>query len=325
MTAPAEAEIPPIGLGTWRMWGDECRSAVESALECGYRHVDTADHYDNHEAVGAALAASDVPRDEVFLTTKVAGTDLASDDLTNAVPRYLDELGVSYLDLLLVHWPNQSVPISETMAAMNDLVDDGVVRNVGVSQFSVPRLREAMAASDAPLLTNQVEYHPYYRQTAFKDERPDTAIDLFDFCRSNDVAITAYSPLAEGNVLDDDVVGRIGARYGKSPVQTVLRWHLQQGIVAIPKASSKTHQRQNLDVFDFELTRAEMEAIAARRASPTYYLRREDGPLFRALRTARARLSPAYYRLRSRVPHSQLLPDFRTEEPEPEDNTGGVT
>jgi len=250
----SDTVVPPIGLGTWRMTGAECRDAVERALEMGYRHVDTAAHYDNHEAVGAGLAAADLRRDDVFLTTKIPGFDLAYDDLRETAERSLDELGVEFVDLLLVHWPNEDVPIEETMGAMNDLQADGVVRHVGVSQFSVPRLRGVIEASSTPVVTNQVEYHPYFQQTTFKGETVDADVDLFEYCREQDIQVTAYSPLGVGEVLSDETVQRIADRHDKSPAQVVLRWHHQQGRAVIPKAASKAQQRENLAISDFELT-----------------------------------------------------------------------
>ena len=247
--------VPAIGLGTYGLRGREGVETVRRALELGYRHVDTAELYRNETAVGTALAESGVRRDDVFLTTKVWKTNLAYEDVLHSGRRSAEKLGVDVLDLLLVHAPNPAVPFGETFEALNALQTEGLVRHVGVSNFSIPQLREAMRASETPVVTNQVEYHPYEDRT-----------DLLAFCRERDVVLTAYSPLAEGRVARDETLAAIGSRYGKSAAQVALRWLVQQPrVVAIPKAGSEAHLRENLDVFDFSLTDEEMGRIADRR------------------------------------------------------------
>jgi diketogulonate reductase-like aldo/keto reductase len=256
-------EVPRLGLGTWRLTGDECREAVETALDLGYRHVDTAQVYRNERQVGDALAASDVDREEVFLATKLGPQSRAYDDVLRTTEESLARLGTDYLDLLLVHWPNSQPPGSppnplssapdnaETLRAMNELVDAGTVRHIGVSNFGVDLLDEAREASEAPVLTDQVQYHPFWDQQ-----------ELLDYCRIHDVLLTAYSPLGHGGVLDDEVLERIGRRYAKTPAQVALRWLVQQEQVAtIPKATSREHIEANMAVFDFELTEVEMHEI----------------------------------------------------------------
>ncbi|WP_254768051.1 aldo/keto reductase [Salinilacihabitans rarus] len=251
-----DVEVPTIGLGTWRLTGNRCRRAVETALDLGYRHVDTAQRYGNERAVGLALAASDVPREEVFLTTKVFGTNAGYDDVLDSTEESLDRLGVDRVDLLLLHWPNPLVDVEETMAAMNRLREEGKARHLGVSNFSRRQFAAARAASDAPLVTNQVQFHPYNPQR-----------ELLRYCQDEGVLLTAYSPLAHGGVIHDDTLTEIGARYGKTPAQVALRWAIQhRNVLAIPKASSRAHVAENLDVFDFELSRAEMETVT--NASP---------------------------------------------------------
>jgi 2,5-diketo-D-gluconate reductase B len=255
-------ELPRLGLGTWRLTGDDCREAVGTALELGYRHIDTAQVYRNERRVGDALAASDVPRDDVFLTTKL-GPERSYDDVLRTTEESLARLGTDYLDLLLIHWPNGRPPGSpptpfssapshgETLRAMNELVDRGTVRHVGVSNFDIDLLDEARELSDAPVLTDQVQYHPFW------DQR-----ELLAYCRVHDVLLTAYSPLGHGGVLDDAVLERIGRRYGKTSAQVALRWLVQQdGVATIPKATSREHLEANMAVFDFELTEAEMREI----------------------------------------------------------------
>ena len=244
-------DVPKLGFGTARMTGEKCREAVENALDLGYRHLDTAQMYDNEDAVGDAIAASDVDRSDVFLTTKLNRGNLAHEDALRSFEASLDRLGTDYVDLLLIHAPSDSVPVAETIGAMNDLQEEGTVEHVGVSNFSVEQLREAMEASEKPILTNQVKYHPYHSQD-----------DLLEVCVEEDVLLTAYSPLAKGKVADDETLAEIGDRYGKTPGQVALRWLVQQeNVVTIPKAGGRDHQRENLDVFDFELTDEEMERI----------------------------------------------------------------
>ncbi len=254
--------IPAIGLGTYPLEGERCREVVETALELGYRHVDTAQLYDNEGAVGAAVRDSPVSREEVFLVTKIRRGNLAYDDVLSSVQASLDRLG-THVDLLLIHAPSDSVPIPETIEAMNDLQAGGSVHSIGVSNFSVDQLSTAIDASETPILTNQVAYHPY-----------EDRADLLAYCLERDVALTAYSPLAKGKVLNDETLATIGERYGKTPAQVALRWLVQQdGVVAIPKASSRDHLASNLAVFDFELTDAEMEEIFELRGSLTHRMR----------------------------------------------------
>jgi diketogulonate reductase-like aldo/keto reductase len=245
------ATIPALGLGTWQMDGETCRQAVETALDLGYRHVDTAEYYDNEQSVGRAIANSPVDRDEVFLTTKVWRSNLRAGDVREAARASLDRLAVDYVDLLLIHWPHPRVPVEETLGAMADLRDEGLVRHLGVSNFTRTQLADAQAAVDAPIVTDQVEYHP------FKDQR-----SLQQYCVQEEIALTAYSPLARGDVLGNETLAAIGERHDRSAPQVALRWLLQQEqVVAIPKSTSRDHLEQNLAVFDFELTDEEMERI----------------------------------------------------------------
>lgn len=242
--------VPALGFGTWSMTGDTCRAAVETALETGYRHIDTAQMYDNEDAVGQAIADSAVPREEVFLVTKILRQNLAYDDVLNSVEGSLQRLGTD-IDLLLIHAPSRSVPIEESIEAMNELQERGAVEHIGVSNFSVEQMEQAVAASATPILTNQVEYHPFESQT-----------EILEFCIENDVVLTAYSPLAKGRVVDNEVLEAIGRRHEKTAAQVALRWLLQQEVVAaIPKASSHEHVEENFDVFDFELGSDEMAQI----------------------------------------------------------------
>jgi len=243
-------EVPALGFGTARMTGTTCRKAVEHALELGYRHIDTAQMYDNEAAVGDAIANSPVDPEDIFLVTKVHRRNLAHEDVLTSVADSLDRLGTE-IDLLLIHAPSKTVPIEESINAMNQLQTDGAVQHIGVSNFSVAQLQDAIAASETPILTNQVEYHPFTDQS-----------DLLAFCIENGILLTAYSPVAKGRVVGNDTLQTIGDRYGKSEAQVALRWLLQQDYVAaIPKAASRQHRQDNLDIFDFELTDDEMRRI----------------------------------------------------------------
>lgn len=243
--------VPAIGLGTWRLTGEDCREAVGTALELGYRHLDTAQAYDNERQVGEAIRASDVDREDIFLTTKLDRSNRAYDDVRRSVEGSLAKLGTSYLDVLLIHNPNWRTPLRETLDAMSTLVEEGTVRHIGVSNFGVDRLDEARSLSEAPIFTDQVQFHPHWDQT-----------ELLDYCAIHDVLLTAYSPLGHGGVLADPVVREVADRRGRSPAQVALRWVIQhENVVAIPKATSWEHLAANLDVFDFELDADEMERI----------------------------------------------------------------
>ncbi|GAB3683339.1 aldo/keto reductase [Salinarchaeum chitinilyticum] len=247
-----DAEIPALGLGTWQNTGPGCAETVETALELGYRHVDTAQMYDNEAQVGEGIARSNVDRDDVFLTTKLDRGNLRADDARESFEQSLEKLDTDYVDLLLIHWPHPRVPFEETLGVMDDLYQEGNVRQLGVSNFTTDQLREAREIADAPIATDQVLYNPYKDQS-----------NLLDYCQREGVALTAYSPLGRGEAITDGTLAEIGDTYDKSAAQVALRWLVQQeNVVAIPKASSRDHLEANLAVFDFELTGAEMERIA---------------------------------------------------------------
>jgi diketogulonate reductase-like aldo/keto reductase len=246
-----DVRLPALGLGTYELRGQACTDTVSEALDIGYRHIDTAEYYDNQAAIGRALEATDVPREEVFLATKIWRSNLAYEDALQSARESVAELGVDAVDLLLIHWPSRSVPTKETVRAMNELQAEGLVEHIGVSNFSVAQLREAIEASETPVVANQVEYHPFQAQQ-----------DLLECCLEEDVILTAYSPLAKGRVAGDEPLREIGDRYDKSAAQVALRWLVQQdGVAAIPKASSRAHLQANRDVFDFALTDEEMERV----------------------------------------------------------------
>ncbi|NKB67873.1 MAG: aldo/keto reductase [Candidatus Latescibacteria bacterium] len=255
LTLPSGAAMPMIGLGTYEQISSSQRHIVDKeillrALRLGYRHIDSAIFYQNHDQIRLALAESGVARPDVFITTKVYRNKLAYDDVLAECERSLAELGTDYLDLYLVHWPNKDTPMAETFRALGRLVEDGVVRDIGVANFTRANLRRALEASQTPIAVNQVEFHPYLYQKA-----------LLQFCRDNNVHLTAYAPIAQTRILDEPVLQRIGAAHDKSPIQVGLRWLVQKGVAAIPKASSQAHQAANLDVFDWNLADGEMAQI----------------------------------------------------------------
>ena len=243
--------MPRLGFGTWRLSGEECRDAVATALRLGYRHIDTAAMYGNEAEVGAALRGSGLPRQELFVTTKVWRDDLAPEALLRSAAASRERLGLDHLDLLLVHWPNAAVPLRDTIAALDETVDRGWTKKVGVSNFPVALLTEAQRLTRHTILANQCEYHPGLDQSA-----------LIASCRASGTAFLAYHPLGQGRQLADPVIGGIAARHGVTPSQVVLRWHMQQpDIVAIPRSASPAHIAENAAVFDFALTEAEMASI----------------------------------------------------------------
>ena len=255
------------------MGGYECFDAVQQALDAGYRHVDTAMAYENEAVVGRAIEVSEVDRDQVFLTTKIKGYPefVEYDRLLEEAQGCLDRLGTDYIDLLLIHWWNPVADMEETFAAMDRLVDEGKVGSIGVSNFSVDQLEKAVSVSDAPILTNQIEYHPYWDNS-----------DIVQFCQENDILVTAYSPLAEGRVATDEALTEIGSRYDKSPAQVAIKWLIQQeNVITIPKTVTPAYIHENIDVFDFVLSDHEMERISDLNGPFWYRTNREGGEVHR--------------------------------------------
>jgi len=247
------AAIPALGLGTFTLKGTDCVDMVSSAIEVGYRHLDTAAMYGNEAEVGEGLRQSAIARDEVFVTTKVWWEDLRADDLRRSAEASLARLKLDSVDLLLVHWPNPAIPLSDTLPALSRLKQDGLARNIGVSNFTTKLLAEALEMCPEPLVANQVEYHPYLDQTK-----------VYAACRAAGMAMVSYCPLHRGGSLLSEAAVRSAAdAHGKTPGQIVLRWHVQQdGVVAIPRTSRIERLEENFSIFDFELTGDEMAAIS---------------------------------------------------------------
>ena len=246
------AKIPAIGLGTWELRGRTCARLVEQALRLGYRHIDTAQVYENEREVGEGLRGSGVKRAEMFITTKIWTTHFAPNDLERSAKESLAKLRLSEIDLLLLHWPNPQVPLSETLGALARLKQLGLARHIGVSNFTVALIEEAVAACPEPLVCNQVEYHPYLDQTKVREA-----------CARRGMAVVAYSPIAKGRIKNDQALKRIGDRYRKTAAQVCLRWLVQQNVAAIPRTSRVERLSENIDVFDFGLSDDEMRQISA--------------------------------------------------------------
>lgn len=247
------AQIPAIGFGTFRMPGADVLRMVPAALKFGYRHVDTAQIYGNEAEVGEAIAGSDVARGDIFLTTKVWVSSYKHDDFIKSVDESLKKLRTDYVDLLLLHWPKSDVPLAERIGALNEVRDAGKVRHIGVSNFNSALMAESIKLSKAPIVTNQVEYHPYLDQST-----------VLKAARDSGMSITAYYAMADGKVISDPAIKAIAAAHGKSEAQIVLRWLVQQnGVVTLSKTVSEERARNNFEILDFELSGQEMQILHA--------------------------------------------------------------
>ena len=247
------AAIPALGFGTWALPDDRVQHLVEHSIGNGYRHIDTAQMYKNEKAVGAGIRVSGVARDDIFLTTKIWPDFFERDAFRRAADERLALLGVDQVDLLLLHWPSRTVPLAETIEALNAVEEAGQTRHIGISNFTTAMIEEAVRLSAAPLVTNQVEYHPFLSQTK-----------VMATLEKHGMALTAYCPLARGKVVGDPTLAAIGKAHMKSESQVALRWLVQQkGVIAIPRSSSEKRIAENLAVFDFTLSDAEMARISA--------------------------------------------------------------
>jgi 2,5-diketo-D-gluconate reductase B len=244
--------MPRLGLGTWQNTeGDQCAESVRTALEAGYRHIDTAQAYDNEESVGEGIAAADVDREDVFLATKIWISNLAHDDVLSTAEESLEKLGVDYVDLLYVHWPADEYDPEESLSAFDQLYEEGLIENVGVSNFQPRHLDEAREILDAPVFANQVEMHPLLPQD-----------ELVEYGREHDVNLVAYSPLARGEVFDVPEIQAVAEKHDASPAQVSLAWLIQRdGVAAIPKATSEEHIRDNWDAWNLDLDKEDVAKI----------------------------------------------------------------
>ncbi len=257
IVAAKGVHIPLLGLGTWELRGRGCARVVEQALRLGYRHVDTAEIYDNERDVGEGLHGSGVRREDVFVTTKIWPAHFAPRELERAARDCLVRLRVSEVDLLLLHWPNPQIPLKETLGALAKVKREGLARNIGVSNFTVALIEEATQATSEPLVCDQIECHPFLDQSK-----------VIAASRQHGMAVVAYSPIARGNAAGDEVLKRIGAAHKKTAAQVSLRFLVQQNIVVIPRTSRVERLSENAAIFDFALSDAEMAKIS-KLASPS--------------------------------------------------------
>ncbi|HZH61787.1 MAG TPA: aldo/keto reductase [Metabacillus sp.] len=245
-------KMPWIGLGVFKVQdGEEVVNSIKAALEFGYRSIDTAAIYKNEEGVGRAIAESNVPREELFITTKVWNTNHGYESTLKAFDDSMEKLGLDYLDLYLIHWPLPSQgKYVETWKALEKLYKDGRIRAIGVSNFKIHHLEEIIANCEIKPMVNQVEYHPRFNQR-----------ELHAFCKENDIQLEAWSPLMQGGLLDDPVLVKIAEKYNKSTAQIILRWDLQTEVVTIPKSTKPHRIAENANIFDFELSQEDMDKI----------------------------------------------------------------
>lgn len=249
----AGAAIPALGFGTYGMNQGEIQRLLPAALRAGFRHIDTAQSYGNEAAIGECVAASGIARADVFLTTKVWVSNYPSRNFAASVDASLEKLRTDYVDLLLLHWPNNDVPLAEQIGALNAVVKAGKARYIGVSNFNRKLMAEAIELSDIPLVTNQFEYHPYLNQSL-----------LIESARNAGLSVTAYCGMAVGRVLSEEVLKEMAARYNRTIAQVVLRWLVQQdSVVALSRTSRVDRLEHNAAIFDFELSSADMAAIHA--------------------------------------------------------------
>ncbi|MEN2750094.1 aldo/keto reductase [Psychrobacter sp. FBL11] len=248
-----KANIPVLGLGTWQSTGQDCIDVVSQALKMGYEHIDTAQAYDNEVEVGKGIKQSGVARDKFFLTTKIFPDDMKfePEKLIAAAKRSLENLDTDYVDLLLLHWPDSRVPLSETIPALCELQKQGLTRNIGVSNFNIANIIEAKKHADVPIVVNQVEFHPFIKQNT-----------LQTFLNNHHILLEAYSPLARGDVFNNDVIKEIADKHNVTPAQISLAWILSdKDRVAIPKTSNPDHLQGNLDAIEVQLSADELEKI----------------------------------------------------------------
>ena len=250
---PLASEMPMLGLGTWEnAEPEQCAESVRTALEAGYRHIDTAQIYRNEDAVGDGIAAADVDREDVFLATKVWISDLDAEGVRRTTEESLDRLGVDYVDLLYVHWPAGEYGPEETIPAFNELYAEGTIERFGVSNFEPHHVETAREHADMPIFANQVEIHPMLQQT-----------ELQAFADETDLELVAYSPLARGAVFENDTLGEVAAKHDVSEAQVSLAWLREKGVTAIPKATSEAHIRDNWESLSLELDAEDVAAIDA--------------------------------------------------------------
>ncbi len=239
---PSGLEMPMVGLGTWTLRGAQAADAVATAIELGYRHIDTALAYRNHTSVAQGIARAGIPRDDLFITTKIPRENLHYEEVLAATDRSLDELQTDYVDLLLIHWPNPDVPMRETFTALAEVHRVGKALEIGVSNFGIEHLEEALRVSSTPIANDQVLYHPLRNQETLRR-----------FCEEKGIVVTSYSPLGRGEFVNERTIRRLAEARGRTPAQLILKWLVDKGIVVIPRSQSREHLAENLDLFSWEL------------------------------------------------------------------------
>ncbi|WP_369790412.1 aldo/keto reductase [Rouxiella sp. WC2420] len=244
------AFMPTLGLGTWRMNGRKCISTVSTAIDLGYRHIDTAEMYGNELEIGKAIKVAGIDRRELFITTKIWPHNFQSKDFIKAFEISLRKLDTDYVDLLLLHWPNDLIPVEETLSAMANLIDSGKVRAGGVSNFSVSQMEDALDFLDSGIVCNQVRCH-----------YGSVPRDIINYAHLHNLVITAYSPLKNGGISEIKILRDMADKYNKTPAQIALRWLIQQGVVVIPKASSFDRLNENLIVTEFSISQEDIEIL----------------------------------------------------------------
>ena len=242
--------MPALGLGTWDLRNKQCKTVVKQAVEMGYTHIDTAWMYANQREIGEALREIGAERDELFITSKIWHTHMERDSVLSQFDECLDQLQMDYVDLLLIHSPNHNVPFEETLGAFNEIFDAGKAKSIGISNFNSDQVDEARSVSAVPISTNQVEYNVHHNRE-----------ELLQHCTKYRIHVTAHRPLAKGEIGDERLLNDIAKRHGKTAAQVAMRWLLQKGISVIPKSGSKEHLEENLDLFDWDLSDAEMKQI----------------------------------------------------------------
>ena len=244
-------KMPVLGLGTWMLQGSACVGSVQIALDAGYRHIDTAQFYKNEADVGQAVKESGIDREDIFFTTKIMPDNFLDMMALKSVEDSLKKLKTEYIDLLLIHWPVSDISVEKIITIMQEIRQTGKAKRIGVSNFNVAQMKEAVKTAGNDIVCNQVEYHPYLSQKS-----------VLEYARTHDIAVTAYCPVARKQLLDETVLKEIGLKYAKSTAQISLRWLIQQErVAAIPKSGTEKHIRENFDIFDFNLSEDEMAAI----------------------------------------------------------------
>lgn len=263
-TLSSGTDLPIVGFGTWDLSPDEVREVLPIALDHGYTHIDTAEGYQNEEAIGAVL--KDYDRESLVLTSKVLPSNLHYESVHKALSRSLHRLGTEYLDLYLIHWPNPAISLRETFQALERAYADGRIRNVGVSNFSTYQLKVARKIADVPIAANQIEFHPWYNRA-----------DLVEYCEKHDIVVEAAAPLARSTILDEPLVNDIADKHGVGPAQVLLHWAVQKDVVVLPKSRNPDHIRANLALFDWDLDKSDVDRLnGIDRMENVYWLDLDD-------------------------------------------------